>query len=232
MTPLMLSHICQDRGSGRRQGRVLHDVSLSLESGEIVLLEGPSGAGKSTLLGVSAGLLSPASGDVTLAGLPLRSAAPKTRRALRARSVGFVFQRANLVANLTARDNVRLMAELAGMAPAEAAARADALLERVGLTGLRDRFPRELSGGEEQRVAVARALVHRPAVVLADEPTASLDGESGRAVTELLIELARSVGSAVLVSTYDPRLAPYADRRLTILDGRLGPVKHANDSMA
>jgi putative ABC transport system ATP-binding protein len=116
------------------------------------------------------------------------------------------------------------MAELAGMTAADGAARADALLERVGLRGLRHRFPHELSGGEEQRVAVARAVVHRPAVVLADEPTASLDGISGRAVTELLIELARAVGSAVLVSTYDPRLGPYADRRLAILDGQLGPI--------
>lgn len=224
MTPLRLDHVCQDRGSGRRQGRVLHDVSLSIESGELVLLEGPSGAGKSTLLGVAAGLLTPSSGEVTLAGLSLRGATPRARRDLRARSVGFVFQRANLVANLTARDNVRLMAELAGMTAADGAARADALLERVGLRGLRHRFPHELSGGEEQRVAVARAVVHRPAVVLADEPTASLDGISGRAVTELLIELARAVGSAVLVSTYDPRLGPYADRRLAILDGQLGPI--------
>lgn len=221
MTPLSLDRISQDRGVGRRRHRVLHDVSLTIAPGEFVLLEGPSGAGKSTLLGVAAGMLTPAEGSVTLVGMELGRLSPAARRRQRARTLGFVFQRSNLVSGLTALDNVRLMAEIAGVPSPEAKRRARDLLERVGLGSLGSRLPHELSGGEEQRLAIARALVHRPALVLADEPTSSLDGQTGRTVAELLATLAREHGTAVLVSTYDPRLAPYAQRRIAILDGRL-----------
>lgn len=221
MSTLALSRISQDRGVGRRRHRVLHDVSLTIAPGEFVLLEGPSGSGKSTLLGVAAGMLTPVEGSVTLAGMALERLSSAAKRRHRARTLGFVFQRPNLVSGLTALDNVRLMAEIAGVASVEAMRRAHDLLERVGLGSLAGRLPHELSGGEEQRLAIARALVHRPALVLADEPTSNLDGHAGRTVAELLVTLTRAHDTAVLVSTYDPRLAPYAQRRIAILDGRL-----------
>jgi putative ABC transport system ATP-binding protein len=221
MTPLAVRGVSQTRGAGRRAVHVLHDVSLEVEPGEFVILEGPSGSGKTTLLAVAAGLLTPDTGDVVLGGTNVTAASPAGRRALRAKMVGFVFQRSNLLGELTARQNVLVMARLAGMSRAEAASEADRLLAELGVAGLGHRYPRELSGGEEQRVAVARALVHRPALVLADEPTSSLDGATGLAVVEALARLARERDSAVLVSTFDPRLARTATRRLAILDGRL-----------
>jgi putative ABC transport system ATP-binding protein len=196
-------------------------VSLQVESGEFVILEGPSGSGKTTLLAVAAGLLKPDTGDVVLGETSLTAASAAERRACRARMVGFVFQRSNLLGELTALQNVLVMARLAGMSRQDGAGEAERLLAELGVDALGHRYPRELSGGEEQRVAVARALVHRPALILADEPTSSLDGTTGRAVVEALARLARERGSAVLVSTFDPRLAPTATRRLAILDGRL-----------
>jgi putative ABC transport system ATP-binding protein len=219
--PLALSGITKRRGSGRRSVQVLVDVSLEVRPGEFVLVEGPSGSGKTTLLGVAGGLLTPESGAVTLAGRQLEAESPGGKRSIRSRQVGLVFQRANLLPRLTARDNVLLMGHIAGMSRQEAEREADLLLEKLGLSAQMNRWPRELSGGEEQRVAVARALVHRPVVVLADEPTGSLDAVSGRAVTELLAALARERGSAVLVCTHDVRLEVFASRRLSLADGRV-----------
>jgi putative ABC transport system ATP-binding protein len=146
---------------------------------------------------------------------------PAAKRTHRARAVGFVFQRSNLLEALTARENVLLMAALARMPRPEAERETGRLLELLGVAHAADRRPGTLSGGEEQRVAVARALVHRPAVVLADEPTGSLDSAAGQAVAESLQALARARGAAVLVATHDPRLAGFATRRLRMLDGRL-----------
>ena len=217
MSCLVLEEVRKARGSGRRSVAVLQGISLSVDPGEFVLLEGPSGAGKTTLLAVAAGLLMPDAGRVTLAGrVPTRS--------LRCRAVGFVFQRPNLLPNLTARENVVLMGELAGMTTTAAGAEADGLLSQLDVAPLADRWPAELSGGEEQRVSVARALVHRPAIVLADEPTGSLDTASGQVVVQLLAELAPSRGGSVLVATHDTRLATFATRRLRIADGKLEPV--------
>ena len=221
MIPLALSGIAKRRGSGRRAVQVLVDVSLEVRPGEFVLVEGPSGSGKTTLLGVAGGLLTPESGAVTLAGRQLQAESPSGKRSIRSRQVGLVFQRANLLPRLTARDNVLLMGQIAGMSRQEAEREADLLFEKLGLLAQANRWPKELSGGEEQRVAVARALVHRPVVVLADEPTGSLDAVSGHAVTELLGALARERGSAVLVCTHDVRLEVFASHRLSLADGRV-----------
>ncbi len=225
MSVLTLTHVSRSRGRGRRLVQVLRDITLDLSAGEVVLLEGPSGSGKTTLLGVAAGLLSPEAGDVILDGHHLAAETPARRRAIRARYCGLVFQRSNLLAGLTARQNVLLMAEIAGMGKADADSEADRLFAALGLAAQRDSYPAELSGGEEQRVAVARALVHRPKVVLADEPTGNLDGESGHAVAESLAALTRERSSAVLVATHDQRLAPFASRRLRLVDGRISPVE-------
>jgi putative ABC transport system ATP-binding protein len=224
MSALVMEHVSRSRGRGPARVPALRGVSLSVEAGEVVLVEGPSGSGKTTLLAVAGGLLTPEAGTVGIAGRDVGTLDDAARRLLRARSVGFVFQRASLLERLTARDNVRLAAALAGVPPAEAAREADALLEKLGLDGLGGRRPAELSGGEEQRVAVVRALVHRPALLLADEPTACLDGASGRAVAEALAGLARERGAAVVIASHDRRLVPFATRRLALLDGALEPA--------
>jgi putative ABC transport system ATP-binding protein len=173
------------------------------------------------LLAVAAGLLTPESGQVCVAGRPLADLELDERRRLRARYIGLVFQHANLLTGLTAIENVALQAMLAGAAPGEAMRWAHALLERLDLTAVAGRRPESLSGGEEQRLAVARALVHRPAVVLADEPTASLDTVAGKQVAELLLRLGAAEGAAVVLATHDDRLAACATRRVALRDGRI-----------
>jgi ABC-type lipoprotein export system ATPase subunit len=222
--PLDARDLVVVRGVGRRAVRVLDGASLAVEAGEVVLLEGPSGSGKTTLLLVAAGLLTPTSGGVTVAGLELGRASQSARRALRAKAVGFVFQRANLLERLTVRENVELAGFLAGRSPAEVRSDVDSLLEALGIGHLAERRPDALSGGEEHRAAVARALVHRPALVLADEPTGNLDADSGAAVAEALAGLARDRGAAVLVATHDARLYRIADRRAVLDQGRIRPA--------
>jgi putative ABC transport system ATP-binding protein len=223
MIVLELDRVSKTRGRGRRAVSALREISLAIRSGEFLLLEGPSGSGKTTLLGVAAGLLTPTSGGVRLAGRWLGALDHAARRALRATRVGFVFQRANLLARLSVAENVMLMGAIAnGGHPAE---RREVLrlLAMLDVEAVADRKPRELSGGEEQRVAVARALVHHPAIVFADEPTGNLDGAAGRAVASALTVAARECGAAVLVATHDARLHPYASRRVCIEDGVLLP---------
>ena len=224
MSVLELQGVTKRRGKGIQSVRALRGVSLSLEPGEVVLIEGPSGSGKTTLLTLAAGLLSPDDGEVSLAGANLAALSPGERRAHRARNVGFVFQRANLLDGLTARENVLIAAALAGIPHERAQSEAAHLLEALGIAALADRATRTLSGGEEHRVAIARALVHRPAIVFADEPTGNLDGVSGRAVAEALTRLARDGGVAVLIATHDARLRGYATRRVRIVDGLLQDV--------
>lgn len=196
---------------------VLRDIELRLGAGEVMVVEGPSGSGKTTLLAVAGGLLCPDQGRVDWNGTRLGAGTPGRR----AHDLGFVFQRPNLLAQLTLRENVLLAAALAGLRPASAGEATDALLRSLDIAALSHRRPCELSGGEEQRAAVARSLVHRPRLVLADEPTASLDGEAALAVAAALIEQARAQGAAVLIATHDPRLARMANRRARLIEGRL-----------
>lgn len=221
MTALVLDRVSKARGSGRQAVEVLRDLDLRVEPGELVLLEGPSGAGKTTLLLVAAGLLTADRGDVVLAGRRLTKLTAAQRAAVRARCVGFVFQRANLLSGLRVLQNVLLAAEIAGMTANEARREAMRLLRALGVDQLHDRHPDALSGGEEHRVAVARALVHRPAIVFADEPTGNLDGASGQAVATSLAQLSRTQHAAVIVATHDVRLRRFATRRLSIIDGVL-----------
>jgi putative ABC transport system ATP-binding protein len=221
MRPLVLDDIWKTRGSGGREVQVLHGVSLAVEAGEFVLLEGPSGSGKTTLLAVAGGILTPESGQVLLDGRPLHGGTRAADRSRRAGAVGFVFQRSNLLPQLSVEENILLMGRIAGLKAAAARREAEELLRRLDLYGLRHRRPCELSCGEEQRAAVARALVHRPRIVLADEPTGNLDSQAGQAVAESLADIARSRDSAVVVATHDVRLAPFASRRIKIEDGRI-----------
>jgi putative ABC transport system ATP-binding protein len=200
---------------------VLHEVSLSVEAGEFLLLEGPSGSGKTTLLAVGGGILTPESGKVYLDGHELHAGSRALDRRRRAKAVGFVFQRSNLLPHLSVRQNIILMGKIAHLRLEEVSREADDLLARLGLSELRNRYPHELSCGEEQRVAVARALVHRPSVVLADEPTGNLDSHAGQAVAESLAALAKLRNSAVIVATHDIRIASFASRIIKIEDGRI-----------
>lgn len=221
MSALVMTSVSVTRGHGRSAVEAVRGVDLVLRAGEVLLVEGPSGSGKTTLLCAAAGLVTPGSGRVQLDGHDLEILGPAARRALRARRVGFVFQRSNLLTGLDVLDNVRLAAALAGLDREEGERRTRRVLEQLGIHALAQRRPAQLSGGEEHRAAIARAVVHEPAVVLADEPTGNLDGVTGRAVARLLATVAREAGAAVMVATHDPRLRNIGTRRVRIEDGRL-----------
>jgi len=199
----------------------LRGVSFTLAAGEMVALVGPSGCGKSTTLNLVAGVDRPDEGEVTVCGRSLAGAGETDLVEARRRCIGIVFQAFHLLPHLTVAENVALPLALDGRRDG---ARVDDLLHRVGLEHRRGHFPAELSGGEQQRTAVARALVHRPAVVLADEPTGSLDSASGAAVLQLMDELRRQEGSALLLATHDESLATLADRVIRLRDGEIEAV--------
>lgn len=198
---------------------ILHDISFTLAPRESVAIVGASGSGKSTLLAILAGLDTPSSGTVRLAGQDLFVLDEDQRAAQRAQHIGFVFQSFQLLGNLTALENVMLPLELRG--EREARSLATQMLQRVGLGERLAHYPRVLSGGEQQRVALARAFVQRPAVLLADEPTGSLDFATGAAVMALMFEMNREAGTTLVLVTHDPAIAARCQRQLRIEAGRL-----------
>lgn len=208
-----------DEGTSRRA--VLNSADLVLASGEVVALLGASGSGKSTLLNLAAGIDRPDAGEVCFDGRDLARLDERERTRTRRRHVGIVFQFFNLVPTLTVAENARLPLELNGLADAVGRARVARLLDAVGLAPAQRRYPGELSGGEQQRVALVRALAHRPALLLADEPTGALDAGNGARVLELLLGLAREHAGAVLIVTHAAEVAAAADRCLRLADGRL-----------
>jgi putative ABC transport system ATP-binding protein len=207
--------------SGDRDLVILRDIDFAVMPGEAVAIVGASGSGKSTLLALLAGLDTPTAGSVLLDGADLFALDEDARAELRGRAVGFVFQSFQLLPSLTALENVMLPLELAGRADAEAAARE--ILSRVGLGERLQHYPKHLSGGEQQRVALARAFVVRPKLLLADEPTGSLDAESGDAVIALLFELNREAGTTLVLVTHDEQLARRCQRALRLAAGRIVP---------
>jgi putative ABC transport system ATP-binding protein len=200
---------------------VLRGVDAAVSRGELCVLMGRSGSGKSTLLNLIGGIDVPTAGEVVVDGLPIGTASEARRTRFRRQHVGFVFQSFNLIPTLTVAENLRLPLELNGRSPAAARARAGALLAEVGLADRGDTFPEHLSGGEQQRVAVARALVHEPLLVLADEPTGNLDLDTGRQVLELLDRLTRRAGRTMVMATHSQEVVGLADRILRLQDGRL-----------
>jgi putative ABC transport system ATP-binding protein len=206
-------------GSPAGDIEVLRGVDLRVASGETVAIVGESGSGKSTLLSLFAGLDVPTRGRVRLDGADLDALSESELARLRARRIGIVFQQFHLVSGFTALENVSLPLELQGEADAEARARA--VLDQVGLSQRADHLPSRLSGGECQRVAIARALVVEPALLLADEPSGSLDSATGEAVDRLLFELVARRGAALVLVTHSERLAAACDRRLALVGGRL-----------
>ena len=204
--------------SGGHELPVLKSITLDVPDGSFVAILGPSGSGKSTLLGLLAGLDRPTTGRVWLDGVELGSLSEDERARLRGEKVGFVFQSFQLIPTLTARENIQVPLELRGL---EAQKRADELLGRVGLSGRGHHYPAQLSGGEQQRVALASAFSHRPRVLFADEPTGNLDAATGARVIELMSELNREVGTTLILVTHDQSLAARAGRIVRLHDGAL-----------
>jgi putative ABC transport system ATP-binding protein len=206
------------------QTEALRGIDIEIARGEILAIMGPSGSGKSTLLHCLAAIIRPDGGTVTFDGARIDDLGEGPRTTLRRRSFGFVFQFGQLVPELPAVENVALPLLLDGVNRTEAESRAAAMFPRLGLDGLEGRRPGEMSGGQAQRVAVARALVTQPAVVFADEPTGSLDSLAGEQVMELLTDAARATNTAVVLVTHEPRIAAYADREVVVRDGRIAAV--------
>jgi putative ABC transport system ATP-binding protein len=217
------SPVLEARNLEKRFGATLalRGVDFSLQRGEMVAVMGPSGSGKSTLLHCLAGILVPDAGHVEFDGVRIDELGEGARSRLRRTAFGFVFQFGQLVPELTAVENVALPLLLNGVRHKEAEARAAAWFPRVGLDGLERRRPGDMSGGQAQRVAVARALVTGPAVVFADEPTGSLDSLAGEQVMELFTEGASDAGASVVLVTHEPRIAAYARREIVVRDGRV-----------
>ncbi len=223
----MISPLVQVRSlcKGYQEGSFFHPILVEAEAvlfpGEVVALLGPSGSGKSTLLNLLSGIDTPDGGEVWVDGVCLTALGEKERTLFRRRRMGFVFQFFHLLPTLTVGENVRLPLELTGRGGREAVERARSLLAAVGMEGREEAYPDRLSGGEQQRVAVARALAHDPTLVLADEPTGNLDREAGERVMEILTDLVRRRGATLLVATHSDQVAARADRILRIRDGAL-----------
>jgi putative ABC transport system ATP-binding protein len=213
-----LEHASRTYRRGDEQVHALEEVTLTVTAGEAVAVVGASGSGKSTLLNLVSAVDRPTSGTVRVCGVDLAAASESQMVDLRRRRIGLVFQAFHLVPHLTVEENVALPLALDGVHDAK---RVSELIDRVGLGHRRRHFPSELSGGEQQRTAVARALVHRPAVVVADEPTGNLDTKTGAAVLEVLEELRRADNAALLLATHDASVAAAADCVLRLADGRV-----------
>jgi putative ABC transport system ATP-binding protein len=217
--PILKSEsLARTYASGGREITVLRDITFDLEPGAFLAITGPSGSGKSTLLGLLAGLDRPTRGRVVLDGHDLAALTEDGRARVRAVKVGFVFQSFHLIPTLTARENIQVPLELVGE---DGRARADELLARVGLADRGHHYPAQLSGGEQQRVAVARAFAHRPRILFADEPTGNLDAANGAIVVALLGELNRELGTTLVLVTHEPELAARARRVIRLRDGAL-----------
>ena len=208
-------------GDGDVALHILQGVDFTIRSGERIAIMGASGSGKSTLLHLMGGLDEPSCGDISMAGKSLSSLSPVQLGRLRNRTLGFVYQFHHLLPEFTAHENVAMPLLVRGVRPVEAKQQAASLLDRVGLSGRLSHKPGEMSGGERQRAAIARALVTSPACVLADEPTGNLDRNNAEQAFDLMLELNRELGTSLLVATHDPLIAERMDRVVHLEDGRL-----------
>lgn len=225
--PVRFSGVNHYFGEGKLRKQILFEVSDEIEPGQIVIITGPSGSGKTTLITLIGALRSTQEGSLQVLGHELRGASARELNEVR-KEIGFIFQAHNLLDSLSASQNVEMSALIdPEVSRAEAARRSREILEQVGLRDEVDRFPNELSGGQKQRVAIARALVRAPRIILADEPTASLDKKTGRDVVDLMHDLAKRKGVTVLLVTHDNRILDVADRIIHLEDGRLSSFTHA-----
>ena len=221
MPALVMEGVRKTYRSGEEEVVALDHAELEVGDDEMVMLLGPSGSGKTTLLSIAGGLLKPTEGKVVVGGQTVSDLDPKRLTSFRQRQVGFVFQSVNLVPFLTARENLTVVGELARRPRRETGKQADRLLDELGLAHRSRNLATELSGGERQRVAIGRALMNDPRLVLVDEPTSALDTKLGEAVMELLRNEVTGRGVAAVVVTHDTRMTHYADRTVEIVDGRL-----------
>jgi len=219
-----IRRLAREYSEGGKRRAIFADLDLDIERGVFVALLGQSGSGKSTLLNLLSGIDLPDAGRICINGQMLTDLCERERTRFRRRYIGFVFQFFNLIPTLTAEENLLLPLELNGLATAEQRDRALELLGNVGLSDRRDSFPERLSGGEQQRLAIARALVHRPLLLLADEPTGNLDVETGERILELLLKLHRQAGTTIVMVTHSREVAARADRILTLTAGRIGEM--------
>jgi putative ABC transport system ATP-binding protein len=217
--------LVKEFGSGETRVRVLHGIDVDIMTGSITYIVGPSGCGKTTLISVLAGILSAEAGEVEVFGTRLSDLSRLELARFRASTIGFIFQQFNLLPALTAAENASVPLLIKGASEREADRKARELLAIVGLEGHADKLPSELSGGQQQRVAIARALVHQPQLVISDEPTASLDAQSGQNAMTLLREHALSPDRAVIVVTHDTRIFKFADRLIRMSDGRITEIE-------
>ncbi|MBC1795640.1 ABC transporter ATP-binding protein [Listeria booriae] len=218
---LIMQNISKNYQDGEQVVEVLKNVSLEVKQGEFVAIVGPSGAGKSTFLSIAGALLTPTSGEITIGGQALSSLSTKALTRVRLEKVGFIFQGANLIPYLNVKDQLLVIAELAGHRNSEAKHRATQLLEELGLSHRANQYPEKLSGGEKQRVAIARAMMNNPDVILADEPTASLDAERGYSVVQMIAQEVKRNNKAAIMVTHDERILDLVDRVVRIEDGQL-----------
>lgn len=218
---LLLDQVSKEFGDGDTTVNVLDNISLDIKSGEFVAVVGPSGSGKSTFLSIAGALLSPTRGRIWMGDQEVTRLSAKKLNALRLNHIGFIFQSSNLIPYLTVRDQLLLIAKLAGQHGQEPQQRADDLLHRLGLSHRKLHYPESLSGGERQRVAIARAWMNNPELILADEPTASLDSERGRTVVQMLADEVKLRQKAAVMVTHDKRMLDLCDRIIYIEDGKL-----------
>src|SRR5215510_13291501 len=217
---IQLENVSRDYGDGKVI-HALNNVSLKIDRGERVAVMGPSGSGKSTLLNLICGLDEPTSGAVIIDGVNIASLGDDARTRLRREKIGMVFQTFNLLSTLTALENVSLPLRLQGLSRREADHRARAMLERVGLGGRVTHRPDESSGGERQRIAIARALIFQPPILLADEPTGNLDSKTGEEILDLIDDLHRELNTTILLVTHNEEAASHCDRVLRLRDGKV-----------
>ncbi|MEK4719012.1 ABC transporter ATP-binding protein [Priestia aryabhattai] len=218
---LVLESVSKSFGDGENAVDVLNDLSLRVKAGELVAIVGPSGSGKSTFLSIAGALLSPSRGRVMIDGDEINNMSSAQMNSIRLKKIGFIFQSANLIPYLTVRDQLLLVTELEGNRNKGAKKRADDLLEKLGLAHRKHHYPESLSGGERQRVAIARAWMNNPEIIFADEPTASLDSERGRAVVQMLADEVKLRGKAAVMVTHDQRMLDLCDRVVWMEDGKL-----------
>ncbi|MBT2604891.1 ABC transporter ATP-binding protein [Bacillus sp. ISL-53] len=218
---LLFENVSKVYGEGDNKVIALDDISLNVRAGEFVAIVGPSGSGKSTFLSIAGALLSPSKGCLLLNGEDITTLSPKELTRVRLEKIGFVFQSSNLVPYLSVRDQLLLLSELIGKRDKKTMKKADELLSHLGLGHRADHLPEALSGGERQRVAIARSLMNDPEIILADEPTASLDSKRGRDVVEMLAHEVKSRNKAAIMVTHDERMLDLCDRVVNITDGKV-----------
>jgi putative ABC transport system ATP-binding protein len=222
---LQLDNISKTFGKGEAEVKALKNINLEVNAGELLALVGPSGSGKSTLLSIAGALLSPTDGKIYLDGDDITDIGDAERTQLRLNRMGFIFQGSNLVSFLSGRDQLLFLARMMGSKNGEAEKRADWLLESLGMEKRGNHYPEEMSGGERQRIAIGRALMNGPDLILADEPTASLDSQRGRQVVQLLADQVHDSEKAGILVTHDERLIDLCDRVVRIHDGELDEIE-------